>query len=66
MEELNKNIKNIDIRLLCNQIDIFKMGYKLSEFDPDELMYLYYKLLNLLDYLRTITDICLGDVDNDK
>lgn len=64
MEELNKNIKNIDIRLLCNQIDIFKMEYKLTEFNPDEIMYLYVKLLNLHEYLKSITDICLVSEDN--
>lgn len=59
MEELNKDIKNIDIKLLCNQIDIFKMEYKLNEFNPKEIMYLYIKLMNLQEYLRNITDICL-------
>ena len=63
MEELNKDIKNIDIKLLCNQIDIFKMEYKLNEFNPNEIMYLYLKLMNLQEYLRNITDICLERED---
>lgn len=63
MEELNKEIKNIDIKLLCNQIDIFKMEYKLKEFNPTEILYLHFKLMNLLEYLRNITDICLESED---